>query len=340
MRAVIIADDLTGALDSSVAFSERGVDVICALSPDSFARAVEMNPHVVAVSTKSRELGVGEAGAQVARVRDILAASGQHPVVMKKIDSRLKGHVAAEIATLIGPGQKAVICPAIPRLGRFVVDGAVVGAGIDTPLPVATALGAIEASVLDAKTDMDIDVGLAAAPEGALIIGAAGMGEALARKLVPAPKPWRKLNLPGPALLAIGSRDPVTLAQLTSFTPLHAPNGVVPTPTPLKKNYEILQIVPGVDEVSGAVAGKNFAKGVANWVEEAGPATLFICGGESAAAIMAQLNITLLRVRGEILPGLPASTALDGVETLTLATKSGGFGAQDVLVKLVRKVVN
>lgn len=63
-----------------------------------------------------------------------------HPeIVLKKIDLRLKGNVAAEsaaIAAIFGHREVAV-APAIPDQERFTRDGHVVGRGVEASLSVA-----------------------------------------------------------------------------------------------------------------------------------------------------------------------------------------------------------
>jgi uncharacterized protein YgbK (DUF1537 family) len=46
----------------------------------------------------------------------------------------------------------------------------------------------------------------------------------------------------------------------------------------------------------------------------------------------------MLRVEGEILPGVPVSTMFVGGREVRLVTKSGGFGARDALVAVAGAV--
>ncbi|MFC6491208.1 four-carbon acid sugar kinase family protein, partial [Nitratireductor sp. GCM10026969] len=174
---LLIADDLTGALDSAVAFAERGMCVVAALGVDHLPRALAQNAHVVAVSTGSRELAPEAARAAMTAVGD--AAAGFSGILFKKVDSRLKGPVAAEldVVSTMKPGP-VLACPAIPRLGRYVVDGAVTGAGVDAPIDVRSAIGRA-ATVPDATADTDIDAALPDTLGQTLFVGAAGLAEAL-----------------------------------------------------------------------------------------------------------------------------------------------------------------
>jgi len=340
MKILLIADDLTGALDSSAAFAARGLRVVCALAPGFVQGAVRQDPDVLAVTTNSRETNEDQAAARVVQVLEALGSTPEWrgAILFKKIDSRLKGHVSAEVAQLARLRPGLLACPAIPRLGRVVKDGALAGMGVEAPIPVAERLGLAPAQVIDAQDDAGVDAALCdVALADTLFVGAAGLAEALARRLVPDGAGPQPLPLHAPALFAIGSRDPVTLAQLATLDPVAAPNGAVPdaAPGPLRA----LQMTPGAGQIGPATASARFAEGVARWVREAPPATLLACGGESAAAILHNLGAGLLLVEGEALPGVPVSTLLDGLPGLRVLTKSGGFGAPDTLERLAKMLL-
>lgn len=139
-RVFIIADDLTGACDSAAAFAMRGLRTRIALTPDAMAAALaDPAQQVISVVTGTREGTRRHAEAAMAAIAAIL---GDAPgLVFKKIDSRMKGHIAAELAVLHAARPLPVLaCPAIPRLGRLVRGGGVTGAGVSRALPVRAAL--------------------------------------------------------------------------------------------------------------------------------------------------------------------------------------------------------
>lgn len=115
----IVADDLTGAADSGVQFARNGHRTTV------FFRGEEVapdGPGVVVLDTDSRaETGevarrrVTEAGRNIGRAR----------VVFKKIDSTLRGNLAAEIDALMRATarSRAVVAPAFPSGGRTTVGG-------------------------------------------------------------------------------------------------------------------------------------------------------------------------------------------------------------------------
>ena len=59
--AAVIADDLTGALDSVVPFADAGLRCVVATAPAHLAQALGQGAQVIAVSTGSRDLPAGQA---------------------------------------------------------------------------------------------------------------------------------------------------------------------------------------------------------------------------------------------------------------------------------------
>ncbi|GHH86082.1 membrane protein [Streptomyces sulfonofaciens] len=121
---LIVADDLSGAADSAVAFADRAQTAVV-LEPGEF-------PHgagVVAVDTDSRYLPPAEAAARVTRA---LAGHGPGTRVYKKVDSTLRGSIGPEVRACLaalherhGVRRLAVVAPAFPATGRTVVGGRV-----------------------------------------------------------------------------------------------------------------------------------------------------------------------------------------------------------------------
>ncbi|WP_459033625.1 four-carbon acid sugar kinase family protein [Roseivivax sp. CAU 1761] len=330
----IVADDLTGALDSAAVFAGRGARVRVATGPEGLGEALASAAEVVAVSTNSRDGSAAEATDAARRVAADLA--GRAGLLFKKIDSRLKGHIAAELAELVPQHARLVVNPSIPRVGRTCHGGAVTGAGVAEPIPIAPRIGRA-VSVHDTDSAGALAAILPADLTSATYVGAAGLAEALADRLYPGPV--RDVSrLPRPAILAIGSRDPVTAAQVAALAGVpicDAPNGVA-TDLP-RAPCLVLRMTQGAAQVSGPEAAAAFAGTLARAHDALRPATLFACGGDSAAALLARLGIGQLDVAGEVLPGVPVSRDAGGAGPW-LVTKSGGFGEADTLVKLVNRL--
>lgn len=131
-RLVIVADDLTGAADAAAAFAPRvSTAVLLDLHPtgQKLSGAVVRNPasepdhEVLSFDTNSRYLPAEQA-AEVTGAAVALAVSLQARIY-KKLDSTLRGNVAAEVAaTLDAAGADlALVAPAFPSTGRTVMGG-------------------------------------------------------------------------------------------------------------------------------------------------------------------------------------------------------------------------
>jgi uncharacterized protein YgbK (DUF1537 family) len=112
----VLADDLTGAMDTGVAFARAGLGTVV-----SFGLLPEANPEVLVVTTDSRAVKPFLAARWVKAAVGRLA--GRY--VYKKIDSTLRGNIGVEIRAALEAlsVDKAVVCPAFPESGRTVVDG-------------------------------------------------------------------------------------------------------------------------------------------------------------------------------------------------------------------------
>lgn len=338
-RIILVADDLTGALDSVAPFAALGVDSVTAVRPDTLMAALALSPDVISLNLGTRELPAEEARARVvSAARALWESSGPETIWIKKIDSRLKGPIAAEVAGLASvlPVERVLLCPAIPELGRQVLQGFLRGQGITADLPVAATVGLqLPCEVPDATSDADLDRLVSAVPQGTLLAGAKGLASAMARRLCRGRWPVPARMRQGTMGIAVGSRDPVTLAQVETLMEhdnpgrILAPDGQWPA-NQVPESF-LVQATPGPG-ADGPVVAARLADGVARSV--AGLKTLVLTGGETAAAVLAALGVGVLRVQGEVLPGLPLCRPADRSDLPDLITKSGGFGPPDTLLRL------
>jgi uncharacterized protein YgbK (DUF1537 family) len=119
MLIAVIADDLTGAADTGVQFVHAGYRTAV------FFRATEVledDLHAVSFDTDSRTMPAGLAAKRVLDAAH--AARGAH-IVYKKLDSTLRGNVAAELAAALGGARRdrIIVAPAFPAAGRTTVGG-------------------------------------------------------------------------------------------------------------------------------------------------------------------------------------------------------------------------
>jgi uncharacterized protein YgbK (DUF1537 family) len=337
--AILIADDLTGSLDSVSPFAALGAMCLVAVSADTIGEAMGIAPEVLAINLGTRELPPDVARERAASAtRAVLSVAGPGTLWIKKIDSRLKGPIAAEVAGMaqVLHPERILLCPAIPELGRVVSRALLQGHGIAEAIPVAEKVALdLPCTFPDATTDADLDRLAASVTPGTLIAVARGFTSAIARRLCPGRKPAASGMPKGPVGFAIGSRDPVTLAQIDQLC-TEATLRIVPAPdgkvdTPAVAGSFLMQATKGTG-ASGQEVAARLATGLIR--HTSGISTLVLSGGETAAAVLDAIGAGLLRVEGEVLPGLPLSRAIGLPDFPAVITKSGGFGQPDTLLRL------
>jgi uncharacterized protein YgbK (DUF1537 family) len=113
----IVADDLTGAMDTASEVAARGYETLVVAVPD----ASPPDATVVAVNTETRYAAPADAAEAVRRSVDAVGAR----IVYKKIDSTLRGNVGSEVAAALRAtgADLAVVAPAFPATGRETWDG-------------------------------------------------------------------------------------------------------------------------------------------------------------------------------------------------------------------------
>lgn len=254
----VLADDLTSAGDGAAPFRRAGHQAKVLLPVGEgddragvgnvFEAGAPASEGVVAIDLGSRLLDEPAAVIRTERAARALATA---ELLLKTVDSTLRGHVAAEIrAARAGSGRRAVlVAPAFPAEGRTTVRGIQHVRGVpvqDTEfardpahpvrrsdltrlLPEAEHLepdqfeklpelvGRGGVFVCSAATDVDLDRLVSSAPQtrDVLWVGSPGLAAALARhhsRTPQAPRP----DLPRARrpLVVVGSANPATRRQL------------------------------------------------------------------------------------------------------------------------------
>lgn len=347
MTLRLLADDLTGALDTAAAFCGARGPVGVFLSPPATAGDAVLD-------LACRDGAEADAVAATLAAAPLLDGAG---IAYLKIDSLLRGHWAAMLAALWRRGafRSCVFAPAFPsqgrvtRLGRqFVRDstGTLQPISLD-PEAALAAQGVTGVSLCNAGSDEDLRAIVAEArslPGPVLWCGSAGLAAALAGAPVPHVD-W----LPGPALAVIGSCHPVSAMQIRHW-------GETAGQSPLK-----LRGVPAdIENVAGemgqrgrclvqvdilpfsapADAATRIAAGLrATLPLLAPPGTLIAAGGQTLRAACEALGVTRLDVEGAFAPGIPVARLRDGAwDGVRLVSKSGAFGTPDLLARLFAAV--
>jgi D-threonate/D-erythronate kinase len=127
MKVAVIADDLTGAADSGVQIARAGYRTAVAFRGSPVPPADDLD--AVAVDTDSRAMSAASAAKLVVEAGHSMRDAR---VVFKKVDSTLRGPIAAELsAALEATGREvAVFCPAFPDAGRTVSGGVLLVNGV------------------------------------------------------------------------------------------------------------------------------------------------------------------------------------------------------------------
>jgi uncharacterized protein YgbK (DUF1537 family) len=122
-RLAIIADDLTGAMDSSGHLANQGLSTVVLLDAGYSTEA-----DIVAVTTDSRAEDPKTACKRVKQAVERLTGR----IIYKKIDSTLRGNIGVELeAILENQGyHKAIVAPAFPAMRRTTEAGVLLIEGI------------------------------------------------------------------------------------------------------------------------------------------------------------------------------------------------------------------
>ena len=367
MRLRILADDLTGALDSAAAFASDGdVPVWLGAVPTHH----DAQAAVQALSTGTRDL------AQAASERAVLDAlawfrpdDGEPCIAFKKIDSLLRGNTLAEVAALARSGAftGVVFAPAFPAQGRFTEGGrhwagvphrprspavqvcaealahAFAEHGLDAitgPAAMPKARQAGQISIPDVLTDSDL-LALANASRRHdagrwLWCGSAGLASALAQAwqtefigldYVPA-------SLPAPPTLAVtASRHPVLREQMRLMPSEHRDQAST------LEGVALLDLAP-VENLAPEQAARHLAASCGKLVQHRSrPQTAVVIGGDTLLALCHVSGATHLQAFKSIRLGWGRARIEGGLwHGTTLLSRSGAFGAPDDISALLAQL--
>jgi uncharacterized protein YgbK (DUF1537 family) len=339
----LIADDLTGALDTAAEFT--GLVGPVTVRWDIPAHAAGS----LALGTGTREATREQAFARVSAVAPLLAAA---QIGFKKLDSLLRGHPAAELAACLQAGawRSVVLAPAFPAQGRVTrggqqfarqADGSwqPMGAPIATLLaeeglacrlgdPASPLLPGI--SVFDAETEDDLRRIVASSYASAgpvLWCGSGGLGRAVAAGRPAA----HDGGLHGPVLGLFGSDHPVTQRQLASCGALairHDGLNAAPVVETLRRHGAALVTAALPDGLPRDIAAARISENFAALLRALpAPGTLLVAGGETLGAVCTALGAEALEATGLVAPGVPRSILRGGAwDGVAVISKSGAFG--------------
>ncbi len=353
----LVADDLTGALDSAAQFATKGRTI--PVFPNRGLPASLAGEF--AVDGASREEDGPSAEAIAARLAPILAP-GPGLIPFKKVDSLLRGHPGLELAATLGavPVRRCVIAPAFPFHGRATRGGLQYASsggswsrvgedlretlgsnGLNVQLrkpgePVPRGI-----SLWDADTDDDLR---AIADSGVklhvpiLWCGSAGLAAALSGS---APPTVPVAGLERPMLGMFGSEHPVTAAQLAACGDVLRLRDL--------GDADILRVSARLESAGACLvsfevpaglgrpeASRRIVRGIAELTRRlAQPRCLLVSGGETLRALCLSLGTVHLAVMGQVVPGVPVSRMAGGRwDGTQVVSKSGAFGDEGLLLRI------
>lgn len=353
----LLADDLTGALDSAAAFATSSAPVAVYWQGEVDAQVS------FAFDSATREADAADARLTIAHLSEMLADRG-NGISYKKIDSLFRGHEALELDAILHRLKPAhcIIAPAFPAQGRVTRDGRQYAHGRDGWTCIETDLcnelralghavsnmqtGSILPAGLsfwDAENDDDLSQIISAASdlEDVLWVGSGGLAAALARRQNFAGETVEADKLQLPILGLFGTQHPVTLAQINAVTEHHLE--IKPgqqsdaVKEKLTKNNAAFVSVSIREGTSRDDAAAQIQTAFSSLLETIpAPGTLIAAGGETLRGLCVALGTHHLDVIGEFAPGIPCSIMRGGGwDGTIILSKSGAFGAPHLLQKLL-----
>jgi uncharacterized protein YgbK (DUF1537 family) len=360
VRYLIVADDLTGACDSAVAFAGRGLSVEVPLWSGGDSASAD----VCAVSTESRDIPEATAMERVHAALSEAPATGD---VFKKIDSVLRGNTFAEIRAAVEffPSELVVMSPAYPALGRTVKDGVLhiedgtqkraidlweglqrSGIGDPVLLPAGSLQEKLTAAMheamrttsrlvlCDAETEQDLQAVVKAARSlgcKVLWIGSGGLAHALAHDLPQSVEGLVEEERGGRVLMFVGSDHAVTTRQVAALKQAAEVGEFAAEACTGQTIREYVLVL----KVSRDVTTEQQIRQALSSTGDKGIRCCLLTGGDTAALVLRAAGVRSLRLTGELAPGLPRGVAHGGVlDGVSVILKSGGFGREDVLCRI------
>lgn len=366
MSDYFLADDLSGALDAAAAFHHAGRRVRILLRQEPWTASDPSE--FIAITTETRNASPGEAAATVRRVLARARALGAR-LRYKKIDSTLRGPIAAELEAIMDalPDARVLFAPANPAVGRTVRGGVLQVNDVpvaDTPFgqdpgsPLRTSkvreiLGAAangRVTIPDVATENDLRTAVDEMKAGAaewIPVGSGALAAVVARAgagaSIELPRPSDVAVPMSPILMLGGSAHPLNRSQIELLRHLHqTPAHEIAFADPqvaARGSAASLRTVGGAvlhlpaTRVDRAAALNALVAAATAAMEEADVHRVFITGGETAFALCDRLSVKSLVFISEIEPGLSLSIGESKLGPLLIAVKPGGFGDEQTWVR-------
>jgi uncharacterized protein YgbK (DUF1537 family) len=284
-------------------------------------------------------------------------------LLYKKIDSTLRGPVAAELLALVKamPGTRVLFAPANPRVGRLVKNGVLLVHGVpvaetefghDPIWPLGesairrilgpAALGDITIPEVLNEADLSAAVrAMDASPEPWIAVGSGALAEVMASVILPV-KADTLHEIPtvpkSPILMLGGSAHRLNRQQASRLADFQVPvrelaferpaGAIALVAADLARHGVGVLLLPQ-PRIEPAVALSALVAAAGQLLRDAGVRRIFCTGGETAFAFCGAMGIRTLLLQTEVEPGLSLAVGEGSIGPMLLAIKPGGFGDTD-----------
>ena len=371
MKIAVIADDLTGALDTGVQFTQWGYTTQLTDDPQNNTAQVTIT------NTDTRNKTPKEAYQTVYK----LAKNLTHTIIYKKIDSTLRGNPGPETQAVLDATNEttAILTPTYPRTMRRVQNGHLYIdkkpitkteyineykhktsniteiLNIDAPTHTTNDPSRLEPgiNIIDSTTEQDLQN--ITRHRTRILAGSAGLAEALCQTL----------RNPPPVLTVIGSMRTQTRTQAhqlqtrlgAEIIPLDTTKALHQTPQSETVEKARNTLNRGVDAVITSTPSPETIEYTKTEAKQMGLTPeqleqritnalasiteallcnnlsgLILTGGATALAVTKQLNTRNIEILDEVEPGIPVLR----LDQTPAVTKAGGFGQPDTLIQATK----
>lgn len=405
-KLLIVADDFTGALDTGVQFATLGIATRVMLYSKGALTECLADAEVLVINAETRHLQPEQAYSEVYAIIHEARKAGITNFY-KKTDSALRGNVGSELAAALEATGEARLhfIPAFPKMARTTLGGihyidgvpvaeSVFAQDLINPVIYSDVLALLASqseipiySVAVNKTlhqngigvyDCSTEEELCAIAESfsqdvpVLFAGCAGFAAMLPDLLGLTKRNRERPALHLPLIVACGSVNPITLAQIDYAEQQGATRIRLSAEQKLAKNYfrteqgrsDILSFLQKVehkrlcifdtDTPDGNAESCKYANDhninpnefrfkitdalgllISEYSQNYEKPTLLITGGDTLLGFMHQIGCTELIPICELMPGVVLSQVQTASRCQYVISKSGGFGEKTLLLDLV-----
>ena len=372
----ILADDLTGALDTAAAFTGE-VPVFIDRPPTNGTKYSDAQISVVA--TPTLDAPPEDIPRHLQPVLDWLKSGDQ---AFKKVDSLLRGNTFAELAWLVQNGEfdTTVFAPAFPAQGRVTLNGQ---QWVSEPGNLSGPRQPVALPFVEAFSGYGLTIGLDSQPNGKapdvwapdvvsdaelnavvttaerdetrsrLWCGSAGLAHALARRFGLAPSLMNAAALPvvastGPIVFVSASHHPVFRQQWELLCSASKPRALV-------KHASALEMATALDLVNQGASSAWFDLSPVETLDPeqaaqklsaqmtqltAGlpkPKQLIVVGGDTLLGLCRAAGVDALLAQASVRNGWGCARFLGGIwDGVLCYSRSGAFGGTDDLLAMMR----